>query len=130
MEYLRIEEVINFHDMLIEKYGGASGLRDLGQLASAVALPQQSFSGVDLHQFPYEKAAAYMYHIIKNRPFIDGNKRTGVFVCFVFMQRNRIPLEFDGDRVEEIAVAVAEGKINKTELSVLLEQLSSTDYVK
>jgi death-on-curing protein len=119
--YLRIEEVIDFHDMLIEKYGGLSGIRDLGFLASAMAMPQQSFKGEELHRTIYEKAAAYMYHVIKNHPFFDGNKRTGVIVSLVFLQRNGENLDFNGFILEELAVAVAENKVSKTELTILLQ---------
>jgi death on curing protein len=121
IQYLRIEEVIYFHDRLIEKYGGLSGLRDLGLLTSALAMPQQCFRGEELHRTLYEKAAAYMYHVIKNHAFIDGNKRTGVMASLVFLQRNGENLEFDQFILEEFAVAIAENKITKTELSILLQ---------
>jgi death on curing protein len=75
VEYLRVEEVIDFHDFLIEKYGGLSGIRDLGLLNLAMAMPQQSFMGEELHQTIYEKAAAYLYHLVMNHPFFDENKR-------------------------------------------------------
>lgn len=121
MEYLRIEEVIDFHDLLIDKYGGLSGIRDLGLLTSAMAMPMQTFENEELHQTVYEKAAAYLYHIVKNHPFFDGNKRTGVFVCLVFLQRNRVHPNYDAKFLEELTVAVAAGRANKTEVAILLQ---------
>ena len=121
-QYLRIEEIIDLHDFLIEKYGGLTGIRDLGLLASAIAMPPQSFMGEELHRTLYEKAAAYMYHIIKNYAFFDGNKRTGVLVCLVFLQRNKSSIKFDEHFLEELAVAVADGSVDKTELAILLKK--------
>jgi len=122
IQYLRIEEAIDFHDMLIEKYGGLSGIRDLGLLSSAMAMPLQSFMGDELHRSIYEKAAAYMYHVIKNHAFFDGNKRTGVIVSLVFLKRNGEELDFDAFTLEKLAVGVAESKISKTELAILLQK--------
>lgn len=122
MKYFRVEEVIDFHDLLVEKYGGMSGIRDLGLLTSALAMPQQSFGGQELHETVYEKAAAYMYHIIKNHPFFDGNKRTAVFVCIAFFKRNNMMFEIDPLVLEELAVNIAKNAIDKTELSILLQR--------
>lgn len=121
-KFLRIEEVIYFHDWLIEKYGGLPGIRDLGLLASAIAIAQQSYMGEELHRTLWEKAAAYFFHIIKNHPFLDGNKRTGVFVCLIFLERNNVTINFDENILEELAVSIASNKISKTELAIILEK--------
>lgn len=122
MHYVRTEEVIFFHERLIEKYGGLKGIRDLGLLSSAMAMPKQSFMGEDLHQSIYEKGAAYLYHIVKNHPFFDGNKRTGIFVCLIFFERNEVRLNLEDSALEEITVAVADNRINKTELAILFSR--------
>jgi len=122
MNYIRFEEVIDFHDRLIKKYGGHSGIRDLGLLISAINMPKQTFGGKDLHISVQEKALAYLYHIIKNHAFMDGNKRTGVFVFLVFLKRNNATYDFEGKELEEIAVAIADNKINKTDLAILFRK--------
>lgn len=73
--FLTEEEIISIHTVQINKYGGPHGIRDKGLLASAVHTPQATFSNQYLHQDIFQMAAAYMYSIIKNHPFIDDNKR-------------------------------------------------------
>ena len=75
--FLDIERIRQTHVNLIEHYGGAEGVRDVGLLQSAIAMPQASFGGEFLHKDLFEIAAAYLYHIVQNHPFVDGNKRTG-----------------------------------------------------
>jgi death-on-curing protein len=73
--FLDIDRVLRTHRSLIERYGGAEGIRDVGLLHSAIAMPQASFGGEFLHKNLFEMAAAYLYHIVQNHPFVDGNKR-------------------------------------------------------
>lgn len=73
---ISIEEVEIIHDILIDRFGGAKGIRDYGNLSSAIARPYQTFDGLELYPEPIEKAAALFESIISNHPFIDGNKRT------------------------------------------------------
>jgi len=75
--FLDIEQIIELHLSMIERYGGSEGLRDLGLIQSAIAMPQASFGGEYLHKDIFEMAAAYLFHIVQNHPFLDGNKRTG-----------------------------------------------------
>jgi death-on-curing protein len=75
--FLDLDHVLRTHHSLIETYGGAEGIRDVGLLHSAIAMPQASFGGQFLHQDLFEMAAAYLYHIVQNHAFVDGNKRTG-----------------------------------------------------
>ena len=74
--FLSLEDVLILHAMQIERYGGATGIRDQGLLESAINMPQASFGGEYMHKGLYEMAAAYAFHIAENQPFIDGNKRT------------------------------------------------------
>ena len=76
-DFLTLEEVLEIHDDQINRYGGASGIRDFGLLESALAQPQTIFGGSLLHTDLFEMAAAYFFHIIQNHPFMDGNKRVG-----------------------------------------------------
>ena len=75
--FLDIHRVLQIHLDMIKTYGGDEGVRDLGLLQSAVAMPQASFDDELLHKDLCEMAAAYLYHITQNHPFVDGNKRTG-----------------------------------------------------
>ena len=75
--FLDLDFVLRIHLSLIERYGGEPGVRDIGLLHSAIAMPQASFGGEFLHEDLFEKAAAYLFHIVQNHPFMDGNKRTG-----------------------------------------------------
>lgn len=81
MDFLTIDQVCLFHDDAIMMYGGSVGIRDLGLLESALAQPQMVLFGEPLCKDVYEVAAAYCFHIIKNHPFIDGNKRTGMLAA-------------------------------------------------
>ena len=77
MRYLTLGEVVDLHRAVIEETGGASGIRDLGALESALAQPKASFGGVDLHASLADKAAALCFSLVNNHAFIDGNKRIG-----------------------------------------------------
>lgn len=77
MRYLTLGEVVDLHRAVIETAGGASGIRDLGALESALAQPRASFGGVDLHTSLTDKAAALCFSLVNNHPFVDGNKRLG-----------------------------------------------------
>ncbi len=76
--FLTVDEVLELHDLQIQRYGGSSGVRDKGLLESAVAMPQASFGGKYMHEGLFQMAAAYAFHIAENQPFIDGNKRTAL----------------------------------------------------
>ncbi len=86
--YLTLEQVLVIHEDQIERYGGISGLRDLTLLESAVFRPQSTFSGKDLYESHFDKAAALMHSLIKNHPFIDGNKRTATVATLVYLSLN------------------------------------------
>lgn len=74
--FLDIGQVLCIHLSLIEHYGGHGGVRDIGLLQSAIAMPQSGFGGERLHRDLFEMAAAYLYHIVRNHPFVDGNAYT------------------------------------------------------
>ena len=76
-DFLDIEDVLELHALQLARYGGADGVRDRGLLESAVAQPQATFDGAFVHDGLFAMAAAYLFHIVQNHPFIDGNKRAG-----------------------------------------------------
>jgi death-on-curing family protein len=87
--FLDLDHVLRIHRSLIEAYGGIEGVRDIGLLHSAIAMPQASFGGEFLHKDFFEMAAAYLYHITQNHAFLDGNKRTGAATAIVFSGNER-----------------------------------------
>jgi len=115
--FLDIEQVMRLHASMVERYGGTEGTRDVGLLQSAVAMPQMAYGGEYLHADVFEMAAAYLYHIVQNHPFIDGNKRTGAAAAIIFLAMNGIEIEADEDGLVELTLAVAEGKASKREIA-------------
>ena len=88
VNYLTPEQILLIHNEMIKRFGGSHGLRDLDLLESAAARPQASFDGIDLYKTVFEKAASLMHSLLKNHPFIDGNKRTAFSCTGVFLKRN------------------------------------------
>lgn len=110
------------HDDQIEYFGGSLGVRDYGLLESAIAQPQASFSGQLLHANIYTQAAAYLYHITMNHPFIDGNKRTAFAVMDTFIRINRHSLIISDQEAYDLVIKVATRQLNKQDLSQYLSQ--------
>lgn len=110
MIYLSLEQIIELHDALIEKFGGLIGIRERGLLESAAAAPMMAVFGEELHKTIYNKAAAYLFHIVKNHAFLDGNKRTAAAAALIFLRANGKTTTYDMDEFLEFVVSVAEGK--------------------
>jgi death on curing protein len=111
--FLSVEDVIEIHADQIERYGGSLGVREVELLWSAIGMPEAGFGDQYLHTDLFEMAAAYLYHIVQNHPFIDGNKRTGAMAAFVFLKLNGFTLEAAESIFEEIVLKTAQGKIDK-----------------
>jgi death-on-curing protein len=109
--------VLSIHARQIERFGGTPGVRDEGLLESALAQPQATFGGQFLHPTINEQAAAYLYHIAMNHPFIDGNKRTAFAVTDTFLRLNNCALNLTDDRAYDLVMRVARGTMTKEELS-------------
>lgn len=111
--FLGLEEVLQIHADQSERHGGSSGIRDLGLLESAIAMPQASFGGQLLHADIFEMAAAYLFHIVRNHPFMDGNKRVGTAAALVFLRLNGASIRVTNAALVKTVLAVAQGKIGK-----------------
>ena len=120
--FLKLDHILHLHQSLIEHYGGATGVRDMGLLESAIAQPPAMFSGEFLHTWPYEMAAAYLFHIVQNHPFVDGNKRTGAASAIVFLDMNNIQIDNNEEGLVELTLNVATGQANKSEIAAFFEQ--------
>jgi death on curing protein len=117
--FLTFDEVVALHGAFL-KYGGDSGVRDFGLLQSALAMPEASFDDALLHPTLHEQAAAYLFHLVKNHPFVDGNKRVVLAAALVFLDLNGIEVRATEDELVDPTVAVASGGISKSEVAVFL----------
>lgn len=122
MIFLTVEEVIQIHDELVSEYGGLHGIRDMGLLISAIEMPKATMFGEYLHESIYDKASAYLYHIVCNHAFLDGNKRTGAATTLIFLSQNGCDIKFDMKEFEELVCDVAQGKISKEIISKFLSK--------
>jgi death-on-curing protein len=114
--FLSVDDVLAIHEDTIGREGGLAGLRDPGLLESAVTMPQQRFAGAWLHPGLPAMAAAYLYHIASNHPFLDGNKRTAAMAALVFLDvngRRKLP---PPKALEQATLAVAAGTMTKARL--------------
>ena len=127
MRFLALEEVLALHAEQIRRFGGAPGLRDPALLASALAMPRATFGGEPLHATPWEAAAAYLFHLARNHPFVDGNKRTALAAALVFLGLNGFTVEADDDAVTGLVVGVASGAVSKSEVAVFLQRHGRAD---
>lgn len=115
--FLELDQVLLLHQELIDHYGGDHGTRDMGLLQSAIAQPQASFGGQMLHRDLFEMAAAYLFHLVQNHPFIDGNKRMGAAAAIVFLAVNDIEIANDEDGLVALTLSVATGQAGKAEIA-------------
>lgn len=114
--------MLAIHQRQIEKFGGLDGIRDEGLLDSALGQPQATFFGELLHSTISEQAAAYLYHLAKNHPFLDGNKRTAFATMIAFLSLNDYELNMTEEEAYNMVIQVAQGEMTKEELSLLLEK--------
>jgi death-on-curing protein len=122
IDFLLLDEVLALHGEQIELHGGSHGLRDAGLLQSALAMPEATFGGSYLHETISEMAAAYLYHLVKNHPFVDGNKRIGLKAALVFLRINQVRVVAGKDELTQFVLDVAEGKVNKAQVAVFLQE--------
>lgn len=120
-KFLTVEQVIEIHDAFLKDHGGLPGIRDKGLLISAVEMPRTSMFGEYLHKTIYDKASAYLFHIVQNHPFNDGNKRTGALTTILFLEGNGIKIVFSDRDYEELVVNVAQGQKSKEAIAYFLK---------
>ncbi len=121
MEYLTIEEVLLMHARLIQRTGGSVGVRDMGLLQSALARPRATFEGQDLYPGLWNKAAALMESLIKNHPFVDGNKRSALTAVGLFLELNGYALTAGNEEVLEFTQRAAVGEVDLESMAAWLE---------
>jgi len=121
--HLTVAIVLEIHAEAIARFGGSAGIRDLALLESAVAAPQASFGGRSPYEDMGEVAAAYLFYLCRNHPFIDGNKRAALGACLVFLRLNGIPTAPDGPEWESLTLDVAASRIDREETTSRLQGL-------
>lgn len=120
--FLTLDEILEIHQQQIEMYGGSHGVRDSAGLESAIAMPQATFGGEFLHPSVPKMAAAYLFHLCQNHPFIDGNKRTAANAAITFLLMNDWEPDWSEAELVDIVLAVAAGTMGKADLTDLFEE--------
>lgn len=115
--FLTMDEVLEIHRDQVQRYGGTYEVRDIGLLVSAVSMPSAGFDDQYLHKDIFEMAAAYLFHVAQNHPFVDGNKRTGSVAAIVFMRMNDVQLDLSEEDLVQLVMAVASGSADKSMVS-------------
>ena len=126
VKFLSKKQVLQLHKILIDIYGGSHGIRDQGLLDSALQMPEAGFGDEYFHKTIFDKASAYLYHIAKNHPFIDGNKRVAFACADTFLMANGYNLmEKKKKKIYEFVLSIAsDNSISKEEIAVFLEMNS------
>ena len=120
-EFLALDDILDLHTQQIERYGGTNGIRDRAGLESAIATPQATFGGDYLHSSIPNMAAAYLFHICQNHPFLDGNKRTAAHTAIAFLMLNGWEFLLTEDELIDLVLGVASGVIDKAKLTQRFE---------
>jgi death-on-curing protein len=121
--HLTVDIVREIHDEAISRFGGSDGVRDVVLLESAVAAPQASFGGRSPYADVVEVAAAYLFYLCRNHPFVDGNKRAALGACLVFLRLNGLEPAPDGEAWEEMTLAVASSRLDRAQATKRLRRL-------
>lgn len=123
-KFLSLGEVLAIHRDQIARYGGSPGIQDMDLVKSAAAMPSATYGGEFLHTDIFEMAAAYLFHIVKNHPFMDGNKRAGAVAALVFLDLNGYDFNAPEDVFAEMVLAVARGEMDKARVAVFIREWS------
>lgn len=122
-EHLSTEQIIEIHSAAIRLFGGSPGLRDSALLQSAAAAPRATFGGISTFADTVEIAAAYLYYLCSNHPFVDGNKRVALGTCLLILEINGYQPAPDGEDWENLTLAVAAGLLSRGEITETLRKL-------
>ena len=120
--HLTVDNVREIHAEAVAQFGGSTGVRDPALLESAVAAPQAGFGGKPLFADLAEVAAAYLFYLCRNHPFVDGNKRTALGACLVFLRLNGLQPPPDGPAWEELTLAVAASELDREQTTARLRK--------
>ena len=119
--FLTVDRVLQIHQDQIARYGGSLGVRDMGLLESAVAAPAMTFGGQFLNEGIFQMAATYLFGLVMNHPFIDGNKRVGTAAALAFLLLNGVKIREDEPAFADLVLAVATGQVDRAAVVEFLE---------
>ena len=122
MIYLNQNQVLKLHDKIIKEFGGIHGIRNETLLESSLANPLQTFDGLDLYPSVIDKAVQLCFGIIKNHPFLDGNKRLGLHLMLVLIHINGLKIDITHDELIDIIFKVADGTFNRQDFLQALKE--------
>lgn len=111
-----IQEVLQIHEVLLERFGGSKGVRDMELLSSAIERPFSGFGETAFYPSPIEKAGAVVESIVKNHPFVDGNKRTGYVMMRLLLMQFGKDIKATQDEKYNFVINVASGKLDFPEI--------------
>lgn len=111
-----VSEVLEIHDRLLQEFGGATGVRDMGLLESALLRPFSTFDGKELYETTEEKAAVLLESLIKNHPFVDGNKRTAYTTFRLFLLNERMDIAASQDEKYRFVMQITQSQIDKDQI--------------
>jgi death on curing protein len=122
LAFLSLDDVLALHADQIDRYGGRPGVRDMALLQSALGVPRATFEGRLLHGTLHEMGAAYLFHLVRDHPFVDGNKRAGLAALLAFLGLNGHWLDADPEEIERLVRDVAASKATKPEIAVFVQR--------
>jgi len=125
---ISVKEAVSIHDILIDKFGGAKGLRDKGALESALGRPFSTFENRDLYPTPADKAAAILESIVKNHPFIDGNKRTGYVLMRLTLLQTGLDIDAEQDDKYEFVISISKGELDFDQIKKWIEDKTKKNF--
>lgn len=121
--HLAVDDVLLIHERALARFGGLDGVRDVALLESAVAAPRAGFGGQSVYADLADVAAAYLFYICRNHPFLDGNKRTGLGACILFLHLNGVATPPDGAEWEGLVMDVASGRLDRDGVTARLRRV-------
>lgn len=116
-KFLTLDQVVALHKLQVTEFGGSHGVKDEGLLLSALAQPESGYGDQYFHKDLYEMAAAYLFHLVKNHAFNDGNKRIAALVAAVFLEVNGLNLVADEGDFEKLVLDAAQSMANKEQIA-------------
>jgi death-on-curing protein len=122
IRFISLRQALKLHELSIDEYGGMHGIRDEGLLESALHQPAATFGGQFLHEYPFEMAAAYLFHLVSNHPFIDGNKRIAAAVANAFLFANGLVIAAPEAGYEALVMRAARGEADKPWIAAFLKE--------
>lgn len=120
--FLTLDEALAIHAHQIARSGGSLGLRDRGLLESALAMPAATFAGEYVHPSLHEQGAAYLFHLVKNHPFVDGNTRVGLACGLAFLRLHGVRIHATDDDLVGLVLDVATGRRSKADVAVFFRE--------